>query len=70
MSSFDWKKNVVDRIKDEVIITATSAALFFAIKAANVKPPKTSLDGMEVVGGIIEGTLVKNYAVCKKLVNE
>ena len=43
MSSFDWKKNVEDSIKDGLIITATATGIFYALKAANLKPPKTSI---------------------------
>ena len=40
MSSFDWKKNIEDSIKDGLIITITTTGIFYALKAANVKPPK------------------------------
>ena len=66
MSSFDWKKNIEDSIKDGLIITTTTTGIFFALKAANLKPPKASLDAMDIVkraGGICEGVLVKDYAV-------
>ena len=49
MSSFDWKKNIEDFIKDGIIITATTTGIFFALKAANVKPPKASLDVMDIM---------------------
>ena len=55
MSSFDWKKNVEDSIKDGLIITATTIGIFYALKATNVKPPKASMDAMDIikiVGGI------------------
>ena len=73
MSSFNWKKNVEDSIKDELIIIATTTGIFFALKAANVKPPKASLDVMGIMklaGGICGGVLVKDYAVYKKWINE
>ena len=66
-------KNVEDSIKDGVIITATTTALFFVLKAANVKPPKTSVDVMDVTklaGRIIGGVLMKDYAVYRKWINE
>ena len=72
MSSFGWKKNVEDSIKDRLIITAAviiTAGIFFALKAANVKPPKASLDAMDIMklaGGICGGVLVKDYAVYRK----
>ena len=73
MTSFDWKKNVEDSIKDGLIITATTTGIFFALKAANVKPPKTSQDAMDITklaGEICGGVLVKDYAVYKKWINE
>ena len=47
--------------------------MFFDLKAANVKPPKASLDAMDILkltGGICGGVLVKDYAVYKKWINE
>ena len=73
MSRFDWKKNIEDSINDGLIITATTTEIFFALKAANVKPPKASLDAMDIMklaSGICEGVLVKDYAVYKKWINE
>ena len=72
MTSFDWKKSIEYSIRDVLIITITTAGIFFALKAANVKPPKASLDGMDIVklaGGIGGGVLVKDYAVHKKWIN-
>ena len=72
MSRFDWKKNAEDSIKDGLIITATMIGIFYILKAANVKPPKTSLDSMDIMklaGGIVGGVLVKDYAVYKKWIN-
>ena len=40
MISFDWKKNIEDSFKDELIITITTTEIFYALKAVNVKPPK------------------------------
>ena len=76
MSSFNWRKNIEDSLKDGVIITIGAATgIFFGLKALNVvKPPKTSkLDAMDIMtlaGGICGGVLVKDYAVCKKWINE
>ena len=64
MSSFDWKKNLEDSIKDGVIITATITGIFFALKAANVKLPKASLDVTDIMkrtGVIYAGVLVNDY---------
>ena len=61
-----------DRI-DGLIITTTTTGIFYVRKAANVKPPKASMDAMDImkrVGGIVGGFLVKNYAVYIKWINE
>ena len=73
MASFDWKKNIEDSIKAGLIITATTTGIFHVLKAANVKPPKASLDAMDIkklAGGIVGGVLFKDYAVYKKWINE
>ena len=67
------EKIVEDSIKDEVIITVTTIGLFFALKAAGMKPPKAAMDAMDVIklgAGICAGVLVKDYAVYKIWVNE
>ena len=69
MSTFDWKNNAEDSIKDGLIITATTTGIFYVLKAANVKPPKAFLDAiyiMKLPGGIVGGIFVKSYAVYKK----
>ena len=69
MASFDWKKNIEDSLKDGLIIIIGAADIFFALKVANVKPPKASMDAMDILkltGGICGGVLVKDYAVYKK----
>ena len=69
MASFDWKKNVEDSIKDGLIITAITTGIFYVLKVVNVKPPKASLDVVDLMkyaGGIVSGVLVKFYAVYKK----
>ena len=73
MSSFNWRNNIEDSLKDGLIITIGAAGIFFGLKAANMKPPKTSLDAMDLLkltGGICGGVLVKDYAVYKKWINE
>ena len=73
MRSFDWKKNIEDSIKDGLIITVTTTGILYILKAANVKPPRVSLDAMDIMeltGGIVGGVLVKDYAVYKKWINE
>ena len=73
MGSFDWKKKIEDSTKDGLIITATTTVIFFSLKTANVKPPKASLDVMnmtKLAGGICGVVLVKDYAIYKKWINE
>ena len=73
MSIFDWKKNIEDSIKDGLIITITMTGMFYALKAANVKPPKVSLDAMDIMklaGGIVGGVFVKDYRVYKKWIKQ
>ena len=65
MSSFNWRKNIEDSIKDGLIITAATTGIFFALKVASIKPAK-ALDAMDILklaGGICGGMLVKDYAV-------
>ena len=67
------KKNVEDSIKGGLIIRATTTGIFYVLKAANLKPPKVSLDAMDIMkraGGIVGGVFVKDSAVYKKWVNE
>ena len=73
MASFDWKKNIEDSIKDGLAITATTTGIFHILKAANIKPPKASLDAMDIMklaGEIVGGILVKDYAIYKKWIKE
>ena len=73
MSSFHSKKCIEDSIKDGLIITFTTIGIFYALKAAKVKPPKASLHAMDIMkldGGIVGGVLVRDYAVYKKRIKE
>ena len=73
MSSFNWKKNIEDSLKDGLTITIGTAGIFFGLKVAKVKLPNAFLDAMDVLklaGGICGGVLVKDYAVYKKWINE
>ena len=73
MASFDWKKSIEDSIENWLIITVTTTGIFYVLKVANVKPPKASLDAMNIMklaGGIVGGALVKDYAVYKKWIKE
>ena len=67
------EKNIEDSIKDGLIITDTTTGIFYVLKAANVKPPKASIDAMDIMklaGEIMGGVLVKDYAVYKNWINE
>ena len=60
MGSFNWKKSIEDSLKDGLIITATTTGIFYALKAANVKPPKGSMNAMDITklaGGICGGVI-------------
>ena len=54
MSSFDWKENIEDSIKDGLIITITTTGIFYALKAVNVKPLKASLYSMDIMNLLVE----------------
>ena len=72
MSSFNWRKNIEDSLRDGLIITIGTTGIFFGLKVEKVKPPKASLDAMDILrltGGICGGVLVKDYAVYKKWIN-
>ena len=67
------KRNIEDSIKDGLIITITTTGILYALKAAKVKPPKASLDPMDIMklaGEIVGGVFVKYYAVYKKWIKE
>ena len=72
MSGFDRKKKSIKySIKSGVIIDAKTIGILFT--AANVKPPKASLDSTDITklaSGICGGALVNDYAVNKKWINE
>ena len=54
MSSFDWKENIEDSIKDGLIITITTTGIFYALKAVNVKLLKASLYAMDIMNLPVE----------------
>ena len=68
MSSFDWKRNVEDSVKDGLTITATTTGIFYVLKAENVKLPKASLDAMDIMklaGRIVGDVLAKDCSLQK-----
>ena len=73
MNSFHWKKIIEDSINDRLIITATTTEIFFALKAANGIPSKTSLGAMNIMkdaSGICEWVLINIYSIYKKSINK
>ena len=67
------EKNIEDSLKDRLIITIGAAGIFYGLKAANIKPPKVSLDAMDIMklaGGICGRVMVEDYAVYKKWINK
>lgn len=69
MSTFDWRRNIENSMKDGLIITTATTEIFFGLKTANIKPPKTSLDTMgisKLAGGICGGVLENYYGVYKE----
>ena len=57
-----------DSIKDVLIITALKTATFYALKVANPKSRKASLDAMDVMklaGETVGAVLVRDYVVYK-----
>ena len=55
MTSFNLRKNNENSLREGLIITAATTGIFFALKAVIVKPPKVSLDAMDIMkitGGI------------------
>ena len=72
MSSFNWRKNIEDSLKDGLIITIGATGIFFGLKALNVvKPPKTSkLDAMDIMtlaGGICGGSIDQRLCSLQKI---
>ena len=68
MSIFNWRKNIESSLKDLLIITIGATGIFFELREANVKPPKASLDPMDILkltAGICGGVPVKDYASTK-----
>ena len=62
MNTFDWGKYIKNSIRYKLITTAITTGIFFALKVANIKPPKAFLDPtdvMKLVGGIFRRILVE-----------
>ena len=66
------EKKIEDSIKDGLIKIATTTGIFYVLKVANIKPPKASLDAMDIMklaDRIVGGVFVKDYAVYKKWID-
>ena len=73
MSSFNWGKNIEDSIKDGLIITTGATGILFGLKEVGVKTLKASLNAMDIMrltGMICGGSLMKDFAVYGKWINE
>ena len=74
MSKFDYKKEVMDSLKDGAIITGVTLGVFFGLKyLLKTQPPTVKLDGIDALklfGGVATGVLVKDYTVYKKWIDE
>lgn len=67
------KKFIEVSIKNGLIVTKAITGKLLALKATNVKLPKTFLDAMDIMklaSGIFGGVLVKDYALYKEWINE
>ena len=72
-TKFNYKKEIEDSLKDGAIITGVTLLAFYTLKALKIKAPSPSLDptdALKLAGGICLGTLVKDYAVYKKWIDE
>ena len=70
---FNYKKDILDSLKDGAIVTGVTLLTFYTLKALKIKPPTASLDPMDafkLAGGICLATLAKDYAVYKKWIDE
>ena len=69
---FNYQKDLLDSAKDGGIITGVTLLVFYGLKALKIKPPTAldPIDGLKVAGGIGLGTLLKDYMVYKKWINE
>ena len=74
VKKFDYQKEIMDSLKDGSIITISTIALFYLLKnTLKVSPPTASLnvnDMLKLAAGICTGTLIKDYMVYKKYIDE
>ena len=72
-TKFDYKKEIMDSLKEGAIITGVTIGFFTFLKYLfKVSPPAAKLDATDIVklgGGICTGVLAKDYAVSKKWIS-
>ena len=69
---FNYKKDILDSLKDGGIVTGVTVLGCVTLKALKIKPP-FALDPiviLKVTGGICLGSLLKDYMVYKKWIDE
>ena len=63
-------KNLEESIKRGLVVTGGAVGIFLLLKMSKItSPSKAAMDTSDIIklsGGIITGTLVKDYAVYKK----
>ena len=73
MSKPDYKKEIMDSLKEGAIVTGVTIGGYMTLKYLfKVSPPSAKLDINDVVKlglGIVSGVLVKDYAVKQKWIN-
>ena len=73
MSKFDYKKEIMDSLKEGAIITGVVVGGFMVLKYLfKVSPPSAKLDTTDVAklgGGICMGVIAKDYAVSQKWIS-
>ena len=73
MASFISKKNIENSLRDGLIITGGATGIFFGLKVVGTKLLKESLNAIDIMtltGLVCGGTLMKDYAVYRKWINE
>ena len=73
MSKPDYKKEIIDSLKEGAIVTRVPIIGFMILKyLLKISPPSAKLNIIDVLklsGGIVCGVLVKDYAVKKKWID-
>ena len=73
MSKPDYKKEIMDSLKEGLIVTGVTIGLYVSLKYLfKASPPSAQLDLSDVgkLGvGMLSGVLVKDYVIEKKWIN-